>query len=54
MTYIPLLKVILIKKEMVKINWTVKQHQLPDNLAKSRGSSQILLNTFKTKSIEFL
>ena len=51
---ISLLREMLTKKEITKINWIEKQHQLADCSTKSRASPEILINTFKTKSTEFL
>ena len=48
---ISILREMLNKKEINKINWIEKHFQIADCLTKSGASSKLLLNTFKFKSI---
>ena len=53
-TEIALLREMIHKKEITKVNWTENKYQIADCLAKYGAYSEKLLNTFKTKSIEVL
>ena len=53
-TEIALLREMIKKKEITKINWIENKYQIADCLTKYGASSEKLLNTLKTKSIEVL
>ena len=53
-TEIALLRDMIKKKEITKINWIENKYQIADCLTKYGASSEKLLNTLKTKSIEVL
>ena len=53
-TEIALLREMINKKEIAKINWIENKYQIADCLTKYGASSEKLLNTLKTKSIEVL
>ena len=53
-TEIALLREMINKKEITKINWIENKYQIADCLTKYGASSEKLLNTLKTKSIEAL
>ena len=53
-TEIALLREMINKKEITKINWIENKYQIADCLTKYGASSEKLLNTLKTKSIEVL
>ena len=53
-TEIELLREMIKKKEITKINWIENKYQIADCLMKYITSSEKLLNTLKTKSIEVL
>ena len=50
---VAILREMLDKKEITKINWIDKHNQLADCLTKNGASSEKLISTFKTKSLEF-
>ena len=49
-----LLREITNKKDISKINWIEHKYQIADYIAKYGASSKKILNTPKTKSVEFL
>ena len=51
---IALLRDMINKKEITKINWIKNKYQIADCLTTYGVSSEKLLNTLKTKPIEFL
>ena len=51
---IALLREIINKKEIIKINWIENKYQIADCLTKYEASSEKLVNTLKTKSIKVL
>ena len=51
---IALLREIINKKEIIKINWIENKDQIADCLTKYEASSEKLVNTLKTKSIKVL
>ena len=53
-TEIVLLRETIYKKDLTKINWIENKYQIADCLTKYGASSEKLLNTLKTKSIEVL
>ena len=53
-TEIVLLRETINKKDLTKINWIENKYQIADCLTKYGASSEKLLNTLKTKSIEVL
>ena len=53
-TEIALSREMINKKDITKINWIKNKYQIADCLTKYRASSEKLLNTLKTKSIEVL
>ena len=53
-TEIALLSEMINKKKITKINWIENKYQIADCLTKYGASSEKLLNTLKTKSIEVL
>ena len=53
-TEIALLREVINKKEIIKINWIENKYQIADCLTKYGASSEKLLKTLKTKPTEFL
>ena len=53
-TEIALLREMINKKEITKINWIENKYQIADCLTKYEASSEKLVNTLKTKSIKVL
>ena len=53
-TEITLLRGLINKKEITKINWIENKYHIADCITKYGASSEKLLNTRKTKSVEFL
>ena len=53
-TEIALLREMINKKEITKINWIENKYQIADCLTKYGASSEKILSILKTKSTEFL